>query len=57
MFGSRSKPKYSGVGESVNHTVVDDNTGNQGTVGGVGVPFHNVTYFHYALEIVIRSVQ
>ena len=56
IFDSQIKPKDSGVGESVNHTGVSDNTRNYGKVRGVGVPFHKVTYFHAVLEIVISSV-
>ena len=55
IFDSQIKPKDSGVGESVNHTGVDDNAGNYGKVRGVGVPFHNVAYFHAALETIVSS--
>jgi hypothetical protein len=59
IFNSQIKPKDSGVGESVNHTGVNDNAGNQSDAtfrgAGVGVPFHNVTYFHTALETTVSS--
>ena len=33
-----------------------NNLNTQRGVGGVGVPFHNVTYFHAALEMMARSM-
>ena len=55
IFDSQIKPKDSGVGDSVNHTGVSDNTRNYGKVGVVGVPFHNVAYFHTALDTTVSS--
>jgi hypothetical protein len=54
IFNSQIKPKDSGVGESVNHAGVNDNAG-KGRARLVAVPFHNVTYFHAALETTVSS--
>ncbi len=55
VFNSQIKPKHSGVGESVNHAGVNDNTANQGKMGGGCMPFHNVAYFHAALDTTVSS--
>jgi hypothetical protein len=55
IFNSQIKPKDSSVRKPVNHTGVNDNTSNQSGDAGVGVPFHNVTYFHAALETTVSS--
>jgi sporulation protein YlmC with PRC-barrel domain len=49
------KPKDNGVGSLVVGEGVDDNAGDQSKSGRICVPFHNVTYFHAALETIVTS--